>query len=164
MSSLMPPRPEPCTTPWRVAVVASLYNPEWVNGLVAHFESELRAISPNSQIQLHHVPGSFEIPLAAEILAGSRSVDAVATFGVLLDGSTAHATLVAQAVTSALLQTSLRHRIPVLHEILLVKDAAQAVARCLEPELNRGTEAARAAVQMLRTVETLRLPHSSPTE
>jgi 6,7-dimethyl-8-ribityllumazine synthase len=131
---------------------------------VSHFESELRAISPNSQIQLHHVPGSFEIPLAAEILAGSRSVDAVATFGVLLDGSTAHATLVAQAVTSALLQTSLRHRIPVLHEILLVKDAAQAVARCLEPELNRGTEAARAAVQMLRTVETLRLPHSSPTE
>jgi len=135
-----------------------------VNGLVSHFESELRAISPNSQIQLHHVPGSFEIPLAAEILAGSRSVDAVATFGVLLDGSTAHATLVAQAVTGALLQTSLRHRIPVLHEILLVKDASQAVARCLEPELNRGIEAARAAVQMLRTVEALRLPHSSPTE
>ena len=164
MSSQMPSRPEPCSTPWRVAVVASLYNPEWVNGLVSHFEAELHAISPNAQIKIHQVPGSFEIPLATEILAGSRSVDAIATFGVLLEGSTAHAMLVAQSVTGALIQTSLRYRIPVLHEILLVKDAAQAVARCLEPEINRGTEAARAAVRMLRTVEALRAPHSSTTE
>ncbi|NBV86888.1 MAG: 6,7-dimethyl-8-ribityllumazine synthase [Verrucomicrobia bacterium] len=164
MSSLMPPRPEPCSTPWRVAIVASLYNPEWVNGLVSHFEAEIRAISPNCQLQLHEVPGSFEIPLAVEILAGSRSVDAIATFGVLLQGATAHATLVAQSITNALLQTSLRFRLPVLHEILLVNDAAQAAARCLEKDLNRGTEAARAAVRMLRTVEKLRQPHSSQNE
>lgn len=164
MSSLMPPRPEPCSNPWRVAIVASLYNPEWVNGLVSHFESEIRAISPNVQLKVHHVPGSFEIPLATELIAGSGGVDAVATFGVLLDGQTAHATLVAQAVTTALMQTALHHKIPVLHEILLVKDAAQAIARCLEPDLNRGTEAARAAVRMLRTVACLRLPSANQVE
>lgn len=155
----MPSRPESCATPWRVAVVASLYNPQWVDGLVSHFESELLAISPNSKIQVHKVPGSFEVPLAVDLLAESGSFDAVAAFGVLLDGETAHATLVASAITQALLASSLKHKVPVLHEILLVKNAQQAVARCLEADLNRGTEAARAAVRMLRALESIRLPH-----
>ena len=155
MSSQLPPRPESCATPWRVAVVASLYNPIWVDGLVAHFESELRAICPHSQVIVHRVPGSFELPLAVELLAASGTMDAVAAFGVLLNGETAHATLVAQAVTNALLQSSINHRVPVLHEVLLVQGESQAAARCLEGDLNRGTEAARAAVRMLRTVKTL---------
>jgi len=142
-----------------VAVVASLYNPQWVDGLVSHFESEVLAISPSTKIQVHKVPGSFEVPLAVDLLAESGSFDAVAAFGVLLDGETAHATLVASAITQALLASSLKHRIPVLHEILLVKNAQQAVARCLEADLNRGTEAARAAIRMLRAVESIRSQH-----
>ena len=160
MSSLMPSRPESCATPWRVAVVASLYNPEWVDGLVSHFESEVLAIAPNTKIQVYSVPGSFEVPLAVDLLAESGRFDAVAAFGVLLDGETAHATLVASAITQALLTSSLKHKVPVLHEILLVKNSQQAVARCLEADLNRGTEAARAAIRMLRTVEAIRLPYS----
>lgn len=156
MSSQMPSRPESCAAPWRVAVVASLYNPQWVDGLVSHFESEVLAISPNTTIQIHRVPGSFEVPLAVDLLAESGAFDAVAAFGVLLDGETAHATLVASAITQALMTTSLKHKLPVLHEILLVKNAGQAAARCLEADLNRGTEAARAAIRMLRTVEAIR--------
>jgi 6,7-dimethyl-8-ribityllumazine synthase len=161
MSSQLPSRPESCATPWRVAIVASLYNPQWVDGLVAHFEDELRTICPNAKIQTHRVPGSFELPLAVELLAAGKSIDAVAAFGVLLNGETAHATLVAQAVTNALLDTSIKHHLPVLHEVLLVQGEAQANARCLQADLNRGTEAARAAVRMLRAIETLKLPHSS---
>ena len=163
MSSQLPPRPNSCSTPWRVAIVASLYNPLWVEGLISHFESELLAICPLAKVQLHRVPGSFELPLAVELLAASGDVDAVAAFGVLLNGETAHATLVAQAVTNALLASSLKHHMPVLHEVLLVQGEAQAAARCLETDLNRGTEAARAAVSMLRTVEALRLPRSTQT-
>ena len=163
MSSQLPPRPESCATPWRVAVVASLYNPIWVDGLVAHFETELRTICPQSEVKVHRVPGSFELPLAVELLAASGSVDAVAAFGVLLNGETAHATLVAQAVTNALLQSSLKHHVPVLHEVLLVQGESQALARCVESELNRGTEAARAAVRMLRTVKTLGRPSPLPS-
>jgi 6,7-dimethyl-8-ribityllumazine synthase len=156
MSSLMPSRPETCSNPWRVAVVSSLYNPTWVDGLSRHFSEELRAISPHAAIEEHHVPGSFELPLAVELLAQTRRFDAIAAFGVLLDGETAHATLVAQAITQSLLQTSLRSQTPVLHEVLLVKNAAQAEARCLGLELNRGIEAARAAVRMMRTVRAIR--------
>jgi 6,7-dimethyl-8-ribityllumazine synthase len=156
MSSLMPERPTGCETPWRIGVAASLYNPEWVEGLVSNFRSELKAVCPRSSIQVHWVPGSFELPLAADLMAAEGYFQCVAAFGVLLDGSTAHATLVAQAITQQLLQSSITHRIPVLHEVLLVKDQAQAEARCLGSEINRGIEAARAAVRMLRAVDEIR--------
>ena len=155
MSSLMPERPGSCATPWKIGVAASLYNQEWVEGLVCHFQNELSAISPHASVTVHWVPGSFELPLAADLMAASGQFECVAAFGVLLDGSTAHATLVAQAITQQLLQSSITHRIPVLHEVLLVKDAAQAEARCLGTEINRGIEAARAGVRMLRTVDAI---------
>jgi 6,7-dimethyl-8-ribityllumazine synthase len=155
MSSLMPERPESCATPWKIGVAASLYNQEWVEGLVRHFKDELSAISPRAVVTVHWVPGSFELPLSADLMAASGQFECVAAFGVLLDGSTAHATLVAQAITQQLLQSSITHRIPVLHEVLLVKDAAQAEARCLGTEINRGIEAARAGVRMLRTVDAI---------
>lgn len=155
MSSHLPPRPVSCATQWRIAVVASLYNPVLVDGLVSHFQQELLAICPSAQVTVHRVPGSFEVPLGVELAAAREDVDAIAAFGVLLQGATAHATLVAQTVTDALMQISLRHRLPVLHEILLVENETQAAARCVEPDLNRGTEAARAAVRMLRAIEKL---------
>lgn len=155
MAAQMPPRPESCATPWRIQVVASLYNPVLVDGLVHHFETELRLICPQAVVTVHRVPGSFEIPLAVELLAAGGESDAVAAFGVLLQGATAHAMLVAQAVTDALMQTILRHRIPVLHEVLLVDSEEQAAARCLGEDLNRGAEAARAAVRMLRAVSAM---------
>ena len=163
MSSHLPPRPVSCATPWRVAVVASLYNPALVDGLVTHFQEELLAICPAAQVTVYRVPGSFEVPLGVELAATKGGVDAIATFGVLLQGATAHATLVAQTVTDALMQISLRHHIPVLHEILLVENEAQAAARCVEPDLNRGTEAARAAVRMLRAIHTIREQDSPKT-
>ena len=110
---------------------------------------------------MYRVPGSFEVPLGVELAATKGGVDAIAAFGVLLQGATAHATLVAQTVTDALMQISLRHRLPVLHEILLVENETQAAARCVEPDLNRGTEAARAAVRMLRAINTI-LEQGSP--
>lgn len=152
----MPSRPESCSNPWRVAVVSSLYNDKWVDGLRSHFSAELKIICPAIQISEHSVPGSFELPLAVDLLAKTHQFDAIAAFGVLLDGETAHATLVAQAITESLLQTSLRSETPVLHEVLLVKNAEQAEARCLGQELNRGVEAARAAVRMMQTVSRIK--------
>ncbi|MEK0446149.1 MAG: 6,7-dimethyl-8-ribityllumazine synthase [Verrucomicrobiota bacterium] len=155
MSNQLPHRPESCDTPWRIGVVSSLYNQLWVNGLVLHFEREAKAICPKCELSFVQVPGSFELPLGAQLLADSGTVDALAVFGVLLEGETAHATLVAQAVTQGLMQISLAHRIPVIHEVLLVKNVEQAEKRCLEEEINRGLEAARACIRMLRNTQMI---------
>ena len=66
-----------------------------------------------------------------------------------------HAGLIATAVTNALLDISLNYDTPVLHEVLVVKTAEQARERCIGTKINRGTEAARAAVRMCRTMDSL---------
>ena len=72
--------------------------------------------------------------------------DAIIALGVIIEGDTAHARLIADAVTRSLMDISLAHEVPVIHEVLLVANDEQARRRCIEPEMNRGIEAARAAV------------------
>jgi len=137
------------------AIVASQYNAEFVNGLVDHARRELEAISPNFSIQTYEVPGAFEIPLMVQEVAG-RGVDAIIALGVIIAGETQHANLIAGTITNSLQQLSLTHRLPIIHEVLLLKNEEQARVRCLEEEINRGTEAARVAAQMVQTLGTLR--------
>ena len=137
------------------AIVASQYNAEFVSGLVDHARRELEAISPSFSIQTYEVPGAFEIPLMVQEVAG-RGIDAIIALGVIIEGETQHANLIAGAITTSLQQLSLTHRLPIIHEVLLLKNAEQARIRCLEDEINRGTEAARVAAQMVQTLGQLR--------
>ena len=152
MAKTQPTRPDELEPPCALAIVASEYNREYVDGLLSHFSTELEAIAPGSTLIVHRVPGAFEVPLAVQELALRGGVDAVVAFGVIIAGATAHADLIAQAITQGLMQIALQQRTPVIHEVLLVRDEAQARARCLGDEINRGAEAARAAVSMARAM------------
>ena len=56
------------------------------------------------------------------------------------------------AVTRALMEMSVRHQVPVIHEVLLLENKQQAEARCLDPKHNRGVEAAQTALEMARVM------------
>ena len=99
---------------------------------------------------LYEVPGAFEIPLVVQEVAARGGIDAIIALGVIIEGETAHAALIARTVTDSLQRIALTQRLPVIHEVLLVKNEEQARARCLGPEFNRGMEAARVAVRMAR--------------
>lgn len=156
MSNELPERPDPLTPPRRFAIVASRYNAEYVEGLAEAALAELSIIAPGSQIEVLRVPGSFEIPLAVQRIARTGQVHAVFAFGVLFEGETRHAELIASAVTTALLDITLKFDLPVLHEVLVVKDHEQARVRCqVDSNLNRGLDAARSAVRMLTMLDEL---------
>jgi len=157
MSTRLPTRPpkfESVNVP-RFAIVASEYNPEFVQGLVNNTCRELYKIEERSAVELFSAPGSFEIPVVADMVASLRRHDVVIALGVLLQGKTRHADLIAESVANALQQVALKHALPVIHEVLLVGTEEEARERCLGKELNRGTEAARAAFSVLRTKQQL---------
>ncbi len=137
-------------------MVASIYNAEFVDGLIAGAREELAAIAPGSSVEVHRVPGSFEIPLGVQAVAEQGKTEAILAFGLLWEGETSHADLIATAVTNALLDISLRLKLPVLHEVIVAQTEEQARERCLGTKINRGTEAARAAVRMLQALDTIR--------
>ena len=156
MSQLIPPRPRVTSTKSVFVLVASQFNAKYVRGLVAHCTDELRKLSPGSSITLHRVPGAFEIPIVVREKARQGNVGAIVALGVILEGETAHAQHLGQVVTQALQQISLEHGVPVIHAVLSLKNEEQARKRCLEDEINRGTEAGRAAVEMANLLAKLR--------
>ena len=158
MSTKLPTRPPKLHTlsAPRFAIVASEYNPDFVQALVNTTCKELYQIDENSQIDLFGAPGSFEIPVIAEMVASNHRCDVIIALGLIMQGKTKHAEFIAQSVSHALQQIALKHSLPVIHEVLLVADEKEARERCIDKELNRGLEAARAAFAMLRVKETFK--------
>ncbi|HEY0369031.1 MAG TPA: 6,7-dimethyl-8-ribityllumazine synthase [Chthoniobacterales bacterium] len=157
MSSAVLPRPRVAGLKRKFALVASQFNAEFVQGLINHATDEIRSLVPNAQLSLHQVPGAFEIPIVVRELAATRDdIDAILAIGVIIQGATAHAEHLASSVTNALQQIAIDHRVPVINAVLSVEDEAQARERCLEKKINRGIEAARAAVQIAGVMQELR--------
>jgi 6,7-dimethyl-8-ribityllumazine synthase len=156
MSKIAPPRPSGAAGRPRFAIVASQFNRHYVEGLVDHATRELRALIPAAVISIHHVPGAFEIPIVVRELAFQQKPNAILAMGVILKGKTSHAKNLARSVTQALQRIALDHGVPVVHAVLSLDNEAQARERCLEEKINRGTEAARTAVQIAGVLANLR--------
>ncbi|MCP5559769.1 MAG: 6,7-dimethyl-8-ribityllumazine synthase [Verrucomicrobiaceae bacterium] len=156
MSGVIPTRPRPSQERFSIAIVASLYNAEFVQGLIDAARDEIQEVAPNASITVYRVPGAFEIPVCVELVLRNSEPDAVMALGVILRGSTEHADLVGASVTDALQRMAIDHCIPVVHEVLLLDTEEQAEERCLGATINRGTEAARVAVNMINLFRKMR--------
>jgi 6,7-dimethyl-8-ribityllumazine synthase len=158
MSNLAPSRPDPAKGTRHFSIVASLFNGRYVQGLIDHATRELKSLSPDATISLHQVPGAFEIPVAVREIALQKKSDAILALGVILQGKTSHAQNLSHSVTHALQQIAVEHGIPVINAVLSLETEAQAEERCLGEEINRGTEAARAALEIGKVMGDLRAP------
>ena len=160
MSNLISPRPRAVVgaagSKKHFAIVASQFNPTYVQGLIDHATAELRALVPGASTTLFQVPGAFEIPIVVRELALQKRGEAVIAIGVILKGETDHAENLGRSVTDALQRIAVAHGVPVINVVLSFDDEEQARARCLENEINRGTEAARAAVEISNVLSRLR--------
>ncbi len=158
MSNLAPQRPRHTFAARRAfAIVASQYNPDYVRGLVDSTRKELEALAPKCTITQYEVPGAFEIPVVVQEVAAKGDLDGIIALGVIIRGQTAHADLIGNAITQSLQTIALRFRVPVIHEVLLVDNEAQARSRTLGESHNRGVEAARAALQVATVMDEIKI-------
>jgi 6,7-dimethyl-8-ribityllumazine synthase len=156
MSTVIQPRPRLVGGKRRFTIVASHFNAHFVQGLVNHATEELRALAPAATITLLQVPGAFEIPIVVREIASQKRTDVIIAIGVILKGKTDHAQNLSRSVTDALQKIAIEHGIPVINVVLSFDDETQARERCLEKKINRGIEAARAAVEIASVMSDLR--------
>jgi 6,7-dimethyl-8-ribityllumazine synthase len=137
--------------PGTIAILASKWYPEVVSSMVRTCESVLRERG-YSDVQVHTLPGSLEMPLAAADLLATDTdgrIDAVICFGVILKGETLHFEMISSECMRGLGNVMLQYRRPVIVEILPVLEMAHAQARAADDEFNKGYEAAAAAIEMI---------------
>ncbi len=157
MSNLISPPPRtPVDVKRHFPIVAGQFNANYVQGLIDHATAELQTLLPVATTTLLQVPGSFEIPIVVRELAMQKRGDAIIAIGVILKGKTDHAENLSRSVTHALQQIAVAHGVPVINVVLSFDDEQQARERCLGNEINRGTEAARAAVEIANVMSGLR--------
>lgn len=156
-----PPLNDPLRTDGRFAIVCSRYNAEYTDAMLEAARSVLEAAGA-SHVEVTRVPGAFEIPMAASVIARRRRnrVRAILCLGVLWQGETSHADQIGTAVTRALLDISLATGIPCIHEVLTLRTKKQARQRCIDPRTNRGIEAAHAALEISGALASIRTPGS----
>lgn len=156
MPKTAPSRPRIAKAKRTFCIVASRFNAQYVDGLIDHATEELRALAPEAAISLYRVPGAFEIPVVVREVVSRQDADAVIACGVILRGETNHAQNLSRSVTDALQRIAVEHGVPVINVVLSFDNEDQARARCLENTINRGTEAARAAVEIANALANLR--------
>jgi 6,7-dimethyl-8-ribityllumazine synthase len=134
---------------WHIGIVASSYYKEEIDALVAGAKEILsEAGIPESNIRLYSAPGSFELPLIGSAAAAADEVDALIAFGIIVEGETHHARLLAEQTARGIMDVQLTFGIPFAFEVLYVNDLAQARERT-KGEGNKGREAALAVLHSL---------------
>lgn len=133
------------TASWNEEVTGSLRD-----GALEHLE---KAGVKAEQVHELLVPGSYELPLAAKLLADKNQIDAVVCLGCIIQGETRHFDFIAQSCSDGILNVSLETAKPVVFGVLTPDTMEQALARSGGAHGNKGVEAAAAALEMLAVKE-----------
>ena len=99
-------------------------------------------------IEVVRVPGAFELPLGASLMAETGRHDAIIALGAVLRGETPHFDFVAGECVKGLAQLALARKLPIALGVLTVDTLEQAIARAGTKAGNKGAEAALSAIEM----------------
>lgn len=141
-------RPSQDGTGKRFAIAASLFNEDIVTNLVNAAVKTLEAHGVVSDaITIAWVPGAFELPLAAQAFANTGRYAAVICLGAIIKGETRHDEVVGDAAARGVSEVSRDTGVPCTFGVITAGNRQQALERS-GTEINRGAEAAEAALEM----------------
>ena len=141
----------------RFAVVAARFNESITSRLVDGARHALASARvPADDVEVHWVPGSFELPLAAACLAATGRYRGIICVGVVIRGETPHFEHVAREAAAGIRQVAMASGVPTTFGVITALDEPQAWARAGGAVGNRGEEAAEAALEMAAFLERVR--------
>ena len=138
------------------AIVVSRWNDAFTSRLADGAVEALTSVgAAEDSIDIFHVPGAFELPVACLKTAQSGDYDAVIALGVVIRGDTPHFDYVAGQAASGIMQASMLTGVPVMFGVITADNIEQVIARCGEKTDNKGYEAALSAVEMANVLREI---------
>lgn len=135
---------------YRIALITADWNPEVTHALRdGAIDYLVEQGLEKENLDLHTVPGAFELPLAAKWAATRKDIDAVICFGCIVQGETPHFEYISQACAQGIMNVNLSTDKPIIFGVLTTLDQQQALERAGGKHGNKGIEAAATALTML---------------
>lgn len=141
----------------KIGIVASRFNEFITSKLISGALDALtrHGVSEND-IDLVWVPGSFEIPVTAKVLAEKGTYDAIICLGCIIRGETPHFDYVAAEASKGVALVGLEYKCPVIFGILTTNNIEQAIERAGTKAGNKGADAAMSAIEMANLFKRLK--------
>jgi 6,7-dimethyl-8-ribityllumazine synthase len=133
----------------KFGIVAARFN-DFITGRLVDgaLDALQRHGAGEGDIEIIKVPGSYEIPLAAKVLAQSRKYNAIICLGAVIRGATPHFEYVSAEVSKGVAAVSLESGLPVIFGVLTTDTIEQAIERAGTKSGNKGWDAALSAIEM----------------
>lgn len=139
----------PSGEPFRIGIIVSEWNADITNALYDGCVNTLaKHHTSKENIVTVYVPGSFELPQAAQLLLESQEFDTVICLGCIIKGETKHDEYISSAVSHGIMMISLDYSTPVVFGLLTTDNLQQAIDRSGGKYGNKGDEAAITALKM----------------
>lgn len=150
------PSKVPSAQGMKISIVVSEWNERITKNLLAGAKSTLEKYGiAERDLNIHFVPGSFELPLAAQFLLESTDTEAVICLGCVIQGETKHFDFVCQGVSQGIKDVALKYNKPVIFGVLTDNTLQQSIDRSGGKHGNKGDEAAITAIKMLALQKSL---------
>ena len=134
----------------RIGIVVSRFNEfitqQMLNGAI---DALTRHGAEDENIQIIKVPGAFEIPYAAALMARQKRYDTIICLGAVIRGETPHFEYISAEVTKGIAQIALDTSIPIIYGVITTESIEQAIERAGTKAGNKGWDAAMAAIEMV---------------
>jgi 6,7-dimethyl-8-ribityllumazine synthase len=141
----------------RFGIVVSRFNNFITDRLLAAAVDALeRAGAADGDVDVMHVPGAFELPLAAKKMAATGRYDALIAIGCVLRGATSHYDYVCSETARGLQLAQMDSGLPIMFCVLTCDTLEQAIDRAGLKSGNKGFEAGLAAIEMAQLSRKLR--------
>ena len=143
----------------RFGIVVSRFNSFITDRLLAAATDALeRGGAESKDVDVAHVPGAFELPLAAKKMAATGKYDALIAIGCILRGETSHYDYVCSETARGLQLAQMDTGLPIIFCVLTCDTLEQAIDRAGLKGGNKGFESGLAAMEMAQLSRKLRAP------
>jgi len=143
-----------------IAILQSKWHREHTDRMVTKCVELLKSAGA-AEPEIHILPGSIELPLAARrLVRRGKKYDAIIVFGAIVKGDTFHFEMVMNMCAQGLNQVMLEEDVPIINEVLPVTNIDQLIARTGDNEHNKGLEAAIAAAEVISWRRSISSDHA----